>query len=148
MLGMKCAECMFAFPFVSQSFMERPLIIGIVGPCASGKTTLRAELLKYGYEVKHIAQEHSYVADMWKRLTNPEILIYLDVSYSNTIKRCKLNWTIEEFEVQVMRLLHARRNADFYLNTDDLTPEQVRNCVIEYISARQNTNNSHKENNS
>ncbi len=56
-------------------------LIGVVGPCAAGKTTLVSGLRQAGYEVRHIAQEHSYVADMWKRLTNPDILIYLHVSY-------------------------------------------------------------------
>jgi hypothetical protein len=34
----------------------------------------------YGYQARHITQEHSYVLDMWKKLVNPGILIYLDVS--------------------------------------------------------------------
>jgi len=29
----------------------------------------------------HIAQEHSYVPYMWKRITNPDLLIYLNASF-------------------------------------------------------------------
>jgi dephospho-CoA kinase len=39
----------------------KKLRIGVVGPCAAGKTTLVAALKNRGYEVHHIAQEHSYV---------------------------------------------------------------------------------------
>ena len=57
--------------------MDSPKI-GVVGPCAAGKTTLIAGLRNHGYTAKHIAQEHSYVPAMWQLLTNPDILIYLD----------------------------------------------------------------------
>ena len=52
------------------------LLIGIVGPCAAGKSTLVADLAKHGYRTRHIAQEHSHVKDMWQRLTNPDLLIF------------------------------------------------------------------------
>jgi len=29
-------------------------------------------------------QEHSYVKDMWLRLTNPDVLVFLDASYTST----------------------------------------------------------------
>ena len=107
--------------------------IGIVGPCAAGKTTLIAGLKSWGYDARHIAQEHSYVADMWKRLTNPDVLVFLDVSYANTISRRRLNWTMEEYQVQVHRLRHAREHAHFYLNTDNLSEEDVLSKVREYL---------------
>lgn len=67
------------------------MIIGIVGPCGAGKSSVASALKSHGYPIRHIAQEHSYVPDMWRRLTNPDILIYLDVSYENTILRRKLD---------------------------------------------------------
>ncbi len=65
------------------------MLIGVVGPCGAGKSSLVAGLKAEGFLVRHIAQEHSYVPDMWKRLSNPDILIYLDVSYENTILTAK-----------------------------------------------------------
>jgi deoxyadenosine/deoxycytidine kinase len=109
--------------------------IGVVGPCAAGKTTLIAALKSNGYEARHIAQEHSYVADMWKRLTNPDVLIYLDVSYQLTLIRRKMDWTEEEYQEQVKRLRHARQNADLCINTDDLTPQQVLQGVLTYLAS-------------
>ncbi len=112
---------------------ERSLKIGIVGPCAAGKTTLIAGLISRGYDARHIAQEHSYVADMWKRLTNPDVLIFLDVSYPHTLRRRRLTWTAEEYQQQVYRLRHAREYANFYLDTDELTPIEVQSLVLEYL---------------
>jgi GTPase SAR1 family protein len=114
--------------------VEKPSIIGIVGPCAAGKTTLIAGLKSFGYDARHIAQEHSYVADMWKRLTNPDALVFLDVSYPLTLHRRKLTWTIDEYQEQISRLWHARENADFYVNTDDLSPQEVLSMVLEYLA--------------
>jgi len=112
------------------------ITLGIVGPCASGKTSLTKGLNQYGINAKHIAQEHSYVKDMWKRLSNPDILIYLDVSYKLSIKRKRLNWTYNEYQVQIDRLAHARDHADLYIHTDDLSIDQVLGIVINYLRER------------
>lgn len=111
----------------------RNLLIGIVGPCAAGKTTLIANLKEHGYNARHIAQEHSYVPDMWQRLTRPDVLIYLDVSYPQTLLRRRLNWSEAEYQEQVHRLRHAREHADLYIHTDALTPQQVLQAVLEFL---------------
>jgi ATPase subunit of ABC transporter with duplicated ATPase domains len=109
--------------------------VGIVGPCAAGKSTLIASLSpRYGeVELRHIAQEHSYVLTMWKQISNPTWLVFLDVSYPLTLLRRKLNWTEQDYQEQQRRLANARANADFYLLTDDLTPAQVAERVAEFI---------------
>jgi deoxyadenosine/deoxycytidine kinase len=111
------------------------LIIGIVGPCGAGKSTLASGLHDYGFRAKHIAQEHSYVPDMWQRLSNPDYLVYLDVSYDQTILRRKLSWTIDEYHIQVERLKHARDHSDYFINTDPLSPPEVLSAVIKYINS-------------
>jgi deoxyadenosine/deoxycytidine kinase len=112
---------------------HKALKIGVVGPCAAGKSTLISSLQKFGYNPAHIAQEHSYVPDMWSRLTNPDILIYLDVSYDNTLKRRNMTWSIEEFRKQVSRFEHAREHANLYLNTDKLSTQEVLDNVIAFL---------------
>lgn len=107
--------------------------IGIVGPCAAGKSTLITGLKKRGVEARHIAQEHSYVADMWKRITNPDILIYLHVSYPQTVKRRNLSWTEEEYQIQLHRLRHAREHAHLLIDTDLVSPDEVLQRVLEYL---------------
>lgn len=111
------------------------MIIGVVGACGAGKSSLVAGLQQHGFAVRHIAQEHSYVPDMWQRLTKPDILIYLDVSYQNTIARRKLNWTYQEYAEQLHRLRHARQHADLFIDTNPLTLQQVLNAALLFIQS-------------
>ena len=108
------------------------LRIGVVGPCAAGKTTLVQGLKAHGFTCHHIAQEHSYVPDMWQRLTNPDILIYLEVSYPLTLVRRKLDWTEAEYQEQLRRLQHARQHADLVINTDPLSPQEVLETALAF----------------
>ncbi len=110
------------------------ILIGVVGPCGSGKSTLVAELKRRGYNARHIAQEHSYVKDMWYRLTNPDILIFLDASYPVTCKRRNLNWSEADWAEQQRRLSHARQHAALFLDTDKLNIEEVRRKVMDFLA--------------
>jgi len=112
---------------------EEEPVIGVVGPCASGKSTLVSSLRSRGYKVRHIAQEHSYVQDMWEQISNPDILIYLDVSFEISIFRTGTNWAKMIFDKQIQRLLHAKQHADLYINTDELSPEQVLDYVLDNL---------------
>jgi deoxyadenosine/deoxycytidine kinase len=111
------------------------MLIGVVGACGAGKSSLVAGLQQHGYAVRHIAQEHSYVPDMWKRLTNPDVLIYLEVSYPNTIARRKLDWTYQEYAEQLHRLRHARQHADLRIDTNPLGVQQVLEAALIYIKS-------------
>ena len=101
------------------------IVIALVGPCAAGKSTLADSLDYLDCTFRQVAQEHSYVQEMWKLFTNPDFLIYLDVSYSVSIARSNNSWKEEIFNKQIERLQHARENADLYIQTDNLEPEQV-----------------------
>ncbi len=103
---------------------QRPLI-GVVGPCGSGKSTLIAGLEKHGYRCRHIAQEHSYVKTMWQVITKPDILIFLECSYENSTSRRKLNWLQSDHEEQLRRLSHAHEHADIIIDTNPLSTEEV-----------------------
>lgn len=111
----------------------RSLTIGLVGPCTSGKSLLRAKLEARGFRVKHIAQEHSFVQDMWKRMTNPDVLVFLDVSYPTTQIRRQWDFQEGDYLEQRRRLAHARKHADIYIQTDSLTPEEVLDRVLEFL---------------
>jgi hypothetical protein len=112
---------------------DNSLLIGIVGVCTSGKSTLIKGLEASGYRARHIAQEHSYVKDMWKRITNPDILIFLDVSFEKTFERRKTDWQEADYLEQKRRLAHAHEHANLYLDTTVLTEEQVLDNVIDFI---------------
>src|SRR5512145_2437594 len=115
--------------------MDTNIRIGLVGACGAGKTTMRQALLEAGYtNVRHIAQEHSYTPSMWQKLVNPEVLIYLHVSYENTVSRRQLNWSQQEYEEQLRRLAHARQHADLIVDTNLLTPQQVLEQILDYLA--------------
>jgi RNase adaptor protein for sRNA GlmZ degradation len=111
---------------------NKPLL-GVVGPCGSGKSTLIAGLEKYGYACRHIAQEHSYVQAMWQKIAKPDLLIYLSVSFPISTARRKLDWQRKDYDEQLRRLDHARQHANLFIDTDDLTPEQVLQTVLRYL---------------
>jgi deoxyadenosine/deoxycytidine kinase len=108
-------------------------LIGIVGPCGAGKSTLLAGLEERGYRCRHIAQEHSYVKTMWRRLTNPDILIFLQCSFENSTTRRKLKWERSDHEEQMRRLSHALEHADCVIDTNSLTPGEVLARALEYL---------------
>lgn len=114
------------------------LIIGIVGPCSAGKTTLIQSLKQLGIDARHIAQEHSYVPEMWLRMTNPDVLVYLDVSFPVSQARRFLDWSEEDFDEQVQRLMHAKEHADLVINTDPFKPDEVLDQVVTFLSSRKN----------
>lgn len=109
-------------------------VIGVVGPCAAGKTTLIHGLMKHEIVARHIAQEHSYVPHMWQRITNPDVLIFLDVSFDETLRRKKLNWTSAEYKEQQRRLQHAREHQDLLINTDSMKPSEILHIVLEFLT--------------
>lgn len=103
--------------------------------CGSGKSTLVAGLRPYGIQIKHIAQEHSYVPTMWQRLVNPNLLIFLDCSYAVTMQRRNLDWREDEYQEQHHRLRHAREHANFYLHTDSMNQQQVLQAVLDFLQS-------------
>lgn len=104
--------------------------IAVVGVCASGKTVLVEELRVRGYDARQCAQEHSYVPDMWQRLSRPEALVYLDASLSTMHCRRQSNYGEGYVERQGQRLAHARKHCDVYVDTESLSGEQVLSKVI------------------
>lgn len=113
---------------------ETSLIIGIVGPCKSGKSELKRGLEKLGYHCRQIAQEHSFAPSMWKKIGKPDVLIYLDASYPVTIERSNLNWREKDYREQMERLANAQEHADLFIDTDDLSIEEVRENVLNYLN--------------
>ena len=111
------------------------LRIGIVGPCGSGKSTLITTLESRGYTCRHIAQEHSYVKDMWKRISNPDVLIFLEASFPVSTSRRKLNWNESDHAEQLRRLAHAREHADLIVETDSLSPDEIASRVLDFLDS-------------
>ncbi len=114
---------------------DPPLRVAVVGPCSAGKSTLLPALREAGYEARQPAQEHSCVPNMWQRFSNPDILIYLDLSYEQArARRPHIDGGPQRLEGQHSLLAHARKHCDYYLDTSDLTPQEVREMVFVFLS--------------
>lgn len=112
---------------------SKNLVVGLVGVCTSGKTTLGTRLKAQGYHVRHIAQEHSFVKDMWQRIAKPDMLIFLDVSYEVSKQRRSMDWTQADYNEQQRRLMHAREHADLHIQTDLLNAEEVEAQALAFL---------------
>jgi len=107
--------------------------IAVVGPCASGKSTLIECLRAYGYDAHQCGQEHSNVPNMWQHLTRPECLIFLDVSPDVALSRREMSHYAMVVHLQQTRLEHARQHADLIINTDPLSPQQVCQAALQFL---------------
>ena len=112
---------------------QRPLI-AVVGPCASGKSLLVRNLRERGYNAREVVQEHSYVPTMWQRITQPDLLIYLDVTQEVAHRRRPTDAPKDWWDRLVHRLRHARQHADLYISTDELAPQEILDRTLAFLS--------------
>lgn len=123
----------------NKSLLSQSIRVALVGPCASGKSTLAKSLKAAGLEVRQPAQEHSFVPDMWQRLSKPDVLIFLDVDYTHFQKRRPINDGGPNYlNEQYRRLAHAQKHCDFYLNTSGLDVEEVKTAVFQFLKSQFN----------
>lgn len=116
--------------------MREP-VIAVVGVCAAGKTTLATGLKATGLRAFSVPQEHSFVRRLWAKL-HPEVnlVVLLDADWETTQRRRpSINYGPERLEEQRRRLAAAREECDLYIQTDELTIEQVREQVLAYVEA-------------
>lgn len=104
----------------------------VVGPCASGKTTLVGKLRALGIDAHNVAQEHSGIKRLWEK-KQPDIVIMLDANMPAILRRRKVYWGEERLVMQRERLRDARLNAHLYIQTDRLDQDQVLNVAVAYI---------------
>jgi deoxyadenosine/deoxycytidine kinase len=109
--------------------------IAVVGVCAAGKSALVDKLRARGYDARHCGQEHSYVPDMWRRLSRPEVLVYLDASLATIRRRRNVSFGADYIETQRRRLAHARYHATVRVNTDPLSEDEVLEQVVGALEA-------------
>jgi hypothetical protein len=71
---------------------------------------------------------------MWQRITNPDLLVFLDCSIATTRARRRDRefqaWILEE---ERHRLRHAREHCDFYVETDELTPDEILSRTVAFL---------------
>jgi hypothetical protein len=71
---------------------------------------------------------------MWRRLSRPDFLVYLDARLETIARRRRIDWGQKRLDALNARLAHARAHCDLYLATDDLTPSQVLDRVREALA--------------
>jgi hypothetical protein len=119
------ARARAADPWAGENAARPPRLV-IVGPCASGKSTLAAALAADGYEVHVSAQEHSETAYLWA-LPEPDFLLYLSVDLAGVRRRRgDAGWPDAIYGRQVRRLQPALARCDIYLDTSGRGPAEVR----------------------
>ena len=104
--------------------------IAIVGPCASGKSTLARGLAERGIRARQVVQEHSFVPEMWQVIAQPDLLVYLDASFQTCSQRKNLNWRQRDYDEQNLRLAHAKENCDLLIQTDGQSEANVLEEVL------------------
>jgi hypothetical protein len=113
----------------------KTLRVAVVGPCSSGKSTLTKALKAAGYWARHPAQEHSYVPNMWERITQPDVLVFLDVDYANMrLRRPHIDGGPQRLADQQYRLRHAREHCHFYLDSSGLSMAEVETAVLNFLA--------------
>lgn len=121
----------------------RSILVVVVGPCGSGKSTLVARLQAEGYDAHVVAQEHSGVPDLWKHGSAPDALIFLDASPRTITVRRANDFPSWLYQKQLRRLDSARTHATLYLSTDRLSPGDVHQRVLDHLRTRSTPPRAH-----
>lgn len=107
----------------------------VVGPCASGKTTLVTALRAHGYDATVSAQEHSAIPRLWQR-ADPDVLIALMASIEAVRERRDAAWPGWLHVAQEERLANAQDAADLVIDTSDLGADEVAERAIHFLEVR------------
>jgi hypothetical protein len=98
--------------------------VAVIGPCASGKSTLVTALRERGYDAHAPAQEHSVIAELWRHV-HPDVLVALTVEFDAVQRRRGARWPEWLYQVQKKRLAAAYAAADMTIDTTTLAPSEL-----------------------
>ena len=110
--------------------------ISVVGPCASGKSTVVRALRMHGYDAHVTSQEHSAVPGLWNQ-REPMVLIALQADLESVrLRRRNPRWSRAIWLEQQLRLADAFAHADFVADTSDRSANEVVKDVLDFLSTR------------
>ncbi len=105
----------------------------VVGPCASGKTTLVRNLQAMGVDARVSGQEHSAIRNLWQRL-EPDVLIALDLDLETLRERRGSTWPAGLYGIQHARLEGAFDSANALIDTSQTPEAEVLEAAMEVIA--------------
>jgi shikimate kinase len=111
----------------------QPRIV-VVGPCASGKSTLAGQLRELGHDVRVSGQEHSSIHNLWQKLDH-DLLIALEIDLETLRARRSESWPQAIYDRQQERLQGAYDVADVIIDTANTPPDEVVAQVLAAIDA-------------
>ncbi len=114
-----------------QSNTQSPRVV-VVGPCASGKSTLVAGLHQAGVDAWGVGQEHSAVRSLWAR-RKPDLVVALDLDLEYVRARRGASWPADLYAIQHERLRDAFANADIMLDTGITSEQDVLTAVLNLV---------------
>ncbi len=110
--------------------------ISVVGPCASGKSTIVRALRMHGYDAHVTSQEHSAIPTLWSR-QDPSVLIALQADLESVrLRRRNPRWSRAVWQAQQDRLADAFAHADYVADTSNQNANQVVQDLLDYLESR------------
>jgi epoxyqueuosine reductase QueG len=106
--------------------------IVVIGPCASGKTTLVARLKDLGYDAHACGQEHSEITELWRHL-NPAVVIGLQIDLDTLRQRRSATWSDRLYARQLTRLESGYDRADMLIDCDTFNADEVIRQVVDWL---------------
>ncbi len=118
---------------MTQRSRAQPRIV-VVGPCASGKSTLAGQLRALGHDVRVSGQEHSSIHNLWQKLDH-DVLVALEIDLETLRARRSESWPQAIYDLQQERLRGAYDAADVVIDTASTPPDQVLAQVLAAIES-------------
>ena len=107
--------------------------IVVVGPCASGKTTLAGRLRELGFDARVCGQEHTEIHNLWLSL-EPDVLVALTLDLATLRARRSPSWPERLYHVQQERLRDAYAAADVVIDTASTPLDDVVARVLALVT--------------
>ncbi|MGH2559561.1 MAG: hypothetical protein ACRDJH_10885 [Thermomicrobiales bacterium] len=108
--------------------------IAVVGPCASGKSTLVEGLRRLGFEAYGCGQEHSDIPTLWRH-GEPSAVVFLDIDLDTVRQRRGADWPSQLFATQLRRLASARAAAALVIDARLISPTEVLARTVAVLGA-------------
>lgn len=107
--------------------------IAVVGGCASGKSTVVAELQRIGYSAYIVGQEHSGVKSLWTA-QSPDAVVFLHIAFDEVKQRRGDHWPEWLYLKQQERLSEARASADIQIDTAKHSVDETIRIICDQLS--------------